>query len=207
MGNLETNLFMNKVYAACEWIVKLILLNLLWLFFSLCGLVVLGIFPATVAMFAVIRKWVQKKSDHNFTKVFFATYKKEFWKANLFGLVFSLMGLALYLDSLYIRSFEGALSFYLFCLLIMICLIYLAMLLFFFPMYVHLEMPFISYFKQITLLILSRPIETVVMVGSFLIVSFFLILLPGLILFMGSSLVSLIVMANAYRTFHKVSIS
>jgi uncharacterized membrane protein YesL len=34
-----------------EWAFNLFLLNILWLFFSLLGLFVLGIFPATVALF------------------------------------------------------------------------------------------------------------------------------------------------------------
>ncbi|WP_408008533.1 YesL family protein [Pseudalkalibacillus sp. A8] len=202
---METKLAINKFYSICEWCMKMILLNLLWLTFSLGGLIIFGFFPATVAMFAVTRKWVQKTEQINFFKVFLSSFKKEFWKANLIGLILFLIATALYLDLLFIQSFDGRLAFYSFCLIIMVCLFCFVIALFLLTLYVHIELPFIQYFKQSILIFLSYPLDTIIMVGSVLLITFFFLIFPGLILFMAGSLISLIVTINAHRTFRKLS--
>lgn len=47
------------VYAVCVWVWRLAWLNMLWLLFTLMGLVLLGFFPATVAGYQVARDWIQ----------------------------------------------------------------------------------------------------------------------------------------------------
>ncbi|MCF6411609.1 YesL family protein [Pseudalkalibacillus salsuginis] len=203
---MEIKLGINKFYNICEWCMKMILLNLLWLAFSLGGLIIFGFFPATVAMFAVTRMWVQKTEQINFFKAFISTFKKEFWKANLIGLILFLTTTALYLDLLFIQSFEGGLAFYSFCLIIMVCLFCFVIALFLLALYVHMELPFLQYFKQSILIFLSYPLDTIIMIGSVLLLAFFFLVFPGLILFMAGSLISLIVTINAHRTFRKLSI-
>ncbi|WP_408011392.1 DUF624 domain-containing protein [Pseudalkalibacillus sp. A8] len=44
-----------------EWAFILFLLNMLWFLCSLSGLIVLGVFLATVAMFAVTRKLIMSE--------------------------------------------------------------------------------------------------------------------------------------------------
>ncbi|WP_084028990.1 YesL family protein [Bacillus sp. J33] len=61
---------------------RLVYLNLLWIAFSLLGIVLFGFFPATAAMFSVVRKWIMGETDVRVFKEFWQTYRKEFWKAN-----------------------------------------------------------------------------------------------------------------------------
>ena len=82
--------FMRGVYSVSEWVMKFTYVNILWITFSILGLFVLGLFPATTAMFAVIRKWVLKLPDIPTFKTFTSAYKKEFLKSNVIGLMFSL---------------------------------------------------------------------------------------------------------------------
>ncbi len=54
---------MSALNKAFEWITKIAYLNLLWLGFTLLGLIIFGIFPATAATFTVARKWVTGYPD------------------------------------------------------------------------------------------------------------------------------------------------
>lgn len=83
-------------------------LNLIWLLFSLLGLGVLGLFPATVALFHTVRQWVLGEQDEPMLNRFWQQYKKRFLIANLAGWAFTLAGIMLYLNFEVIRAAEGA---------------------------------------------------------------------------------------------------
>jgi uncharacterized membrane protein YesL len=53
----------NGVYRFCEWVTRLAYLNLLWIMFSLAGLVVFGVMPSTIAMYTVTRRWLTEDVD------------------------------------------------------------------------------------------------------------------------------------------------
>ncbi|WP_062048944.1 YesL family protein [Bacillus sp. JCM 19034] len=73
-------------------------MNLIWIGFSAIGLFVVGFFPATIAMFAVVRKWVRGEQHNAVFRTFWSIYKQVFLKANLFGWVIALIGGVLYLN-------------------------------------------------------------------------------------------------------------
>ena len=56
--------------------------NALWVLFSLLGLIVLGIAPATVALFSITKDWAKKDWDQPVFQTFWQTYKTEFFRAN-----------------------------------------------------------------------------------------------------------------------------
>src|SRR5699024_6009992 len=47
-----------KFHYIATWVFNVAYLNLLWILFSIIGLVFFGLFPVTAAMFAIVRKWV-----------------------------------------------------------------------------------------------------------------------------------------------------
>lgn len=98
-----------KFYLLLEWVMWLAYINLLWIGSALIGLIVFGIFPATVAMFTVIRHLLLKDTTgKQILKTFALTYKREFFKSNVIGLIFTAIGYLLYLDFLYIQNMTGA---------------------------------------------------------------------------------------------------
>src|SRR5690625_6342583 len=54
---------MGGFYTLANWIMRLAYVNILWIAFSLVGIIILGFFPATIGMFTVIRKWIQGDGD------------------------------------------------------------------------------------------------------------------------------------------------
>lgn len=75
-----------KLMRILEFFTSFFLLNILWLLFCLP---VLTIFPATVAMYCVVRQWILHK-DYSVFKPFFQFFKKNFKTSFLLGLVWLL---------------------------------------------------------------------------------------------------------------------
>ena len=71
MEKLQSNL--NSLFT---WIYRLMIANFLWLFFTLNGFILGGVFPSTSALFAVCRKWI-KGEDVNIYNTFKNYYKKD----------------------------------------------------------------------------------------------------------------------------------
>ncbi len=67
------------------WFAKLVYLNILWIGFSLLGGLVLGLAPATMAMFAVSRNWTRGEQEFPLFALFWKKYREEFWAANAVG--------------------------------------------------------------------------------------------------------------------------
>lgn len=193
----------NRAYAATLWISKFAYLNVLWIGFSLVGLVVLGFFPATVAMFVVVRKWLLGDTDIPVFGTFWSTYKAEFIKSNGLGLILGVVGVLIVLDLFFIRNLGGSfvraiqIPIYLFIFAAVMTLLYI------FPVFVHYELKIVHMIKNSFLLMLINPLENVVMVISLVMVLFVVKYIPGLGFFFGGSLSAAIIMAACYRTFQK----
>lgn len=72
----------------CERIANLVYLNLLWGVFSLVGLGVFGVSPATVAVIYLLRKQKQQQmSEGELLREFAQVYRKHFINANKVGLI------------------------------------------------------------------------------------------------------------------------
>ncbi|MFA9556724.1 DUF624 domain-containing protein [Evansella sp. AB-rgal1] len=46
-----------NLYRVSEWLIRLAYINILWMLFTIVGLIILGIAPATATVFTIIRKW------------------------------------------------------------------------------------------------------------------------------------------------------
>jgi uncharacterized membrane protein YesL len=77
-----------RLYRFLEVLTNLLLLNLLWL---LMCLPVLTVFPATAAMFGVVREWVQKR-EPSVIRAFFSSFKANFKQSFWIGIVWTLLG-------------------------------------------------------------------------------------------------------------------
>ncbi|WP_077620288.1 YesL family protein [Bacillus sinesaloumensis] len=192
--------FILKVNEVCIWIFRLSCLNILWIVFTLLGLGIFGLFPATVAVFAVTRKWVMKEEPKLFI-TFWDTYKKEFLKVNLLGYLLLFFGLFLYLDLHFFRSIENSFVDYLPFIYIPIVILYLFTVLYIFPVYVHFELKFIHIIKNAFLFAISSPIISILMVIGISLVYLILYMVPIFIIFFSVSLVSFVIMWCANLAF------
>ena len=98
------------VRIGCVWIARLAWLNLLWLLFTLAGLVVLGIFPATAAGYQIARDLVHRPEsrDEPMLPRFAAQFRAGLVRANLAGWLILAIAVALALALRLAWTAEGA---------------------------------------------------------------------------------------------------
>lgn len=202
---------MNKVfnsanfYSLLEWIMWLTYVNLLWIGGLITGLGVLGFFPATAAMFTVMRELLREGSSvKNIFHSFASTYKNEFIKSNAVGFTMIGIGYVLYLDFLFIQNITGPLYYVLFTGLISVSIVYLITLLYIVPVYVHYKLPFFQYFRHAVLIGIVSPFMTMLMIAGLIVLYFILSSVPGLIPFITTSSIALILMGCSLLLFRKL---
>ena len=196
------NNFSSSLYKICLVISKLAYVNLLWILFTILGLGVFGLMPATVGLFAVIRKWVMDDKDISIFKTFWHNYRKEFLKSNLLGLILFLIGLTLYID--YIILPTGGLYTVLRIILVTITILYAITLLYIFPIYVHYEWKIRSYLKNSLLLGIAYPHFTLLMIIGVFALYFICMSFPSVIPFFSLSSLGSMLMWIAFLVLRRV---
>lgn len=201
---MNVNRLTGGLFWVSEWIVRLAYLNLLWVVFTLMGLVVLGFFPATTAMFAICRKWLSGEEDISIFKIFMKVYRKKFIKSNVIGLILTLITFVLYFDIQFFQSFQHFIFEVLTIIsFIMLFIIFIASL-YLFPSIVHYRFTLFDYLKNCLIFSIGRPLHTIIMLSGVFSIFFILVHIPGLIPLFGGSSVSLLLMCVAMRVFSKV---
>lgn len=185
-----------------NWCAKVIYLHLLWIIFTVLGLIVFGTMPATTAVFYVIRKWIEEDIDAPIFKNFYKSYKDHFVKSNILGIILVGIGLFLYYDYT-ISKMEIGIPFLHFIILV-IGFLYSIMLLYFFPVFVRYEFKFFDYYKKPFQLALGRPFETLAMIISMVLLYYFFHIFPLFFVIAGVPLIAYPSMWFAHRAFSQI---
>lgn len=186
------------------WLFNLFLLNLLWIFFTFAGFIVLGIFPATAALFAVHRRSIMEDNDIPVLKLFLINYRKEFFKANLLGYLLVFIGAVLYIDFRVVQLIsDKQLQSILVNITVVIMVVYGITLLYVFPLFVHFDQKLFQYPKNAIILAVGRPMRTLIMLLGLLLVIYFCFYITALIPVIGISLSSYIMMWTALKSLPK----
>lgn len=194
-----------KLYAAGTWVYKLALINVLWIGFTLLGGIVLGIFPATIAMFTVTRKWLTGREDIPTVKTFISTYKKEFLKGNIVGYVMVIIGFLFFFDIKFFQTFDSGI-FYLNYLFVGLFIIYCLMMLFIFPVYVHFKLSVFQYIKHSFLMLVISPLRTLSLFLMAFVIYYLTTQFTPALIFFGISIQVLMMMWIALKVFRKIEL-
>ncbi|GIN57226.1 hypothetical protein J8TS2_15450 [Lederbergia ruris] len=187
------------LYEIGNVLAKLIYLHVLWVLFTCLGLGVFGFFPATTALFSVIHKSIERKTEESVFRTFYSTYKNQFLKANGFGLMITALGLFLYWDiSISKQVIQSA---FLHVILLVFCFLYFITVLYFYPVFARYQLKGFQYIKQAFFIAISRPFETIAMILCLLILYYVFVFVPVLYVFMGAAMVAYPVMWFAMRAF------
>ncbi|GAE92162.1 yESV protein [Gracilibacillus boraciitolerans JCM 21714] len=137
-----------EFYRVSIWITRFAWLNILWLIFTLLGLVLFGIMPASIAMFSIVRKWVLKDFNVPIFQSFLLEYKRNFFRANLLGIVLYVIGyfLSVFLKYTGMMS-ESNLYPVLLGTFILAAFFYVLLILYIAPVFVHYELSFWQYIR------------------------------------------------------------
>jgi uncharacterized membrane protein YesL len=201
---MEWKGIMGMIYRACEWIMLLAYINILWILFTIMGAVVFGIFPATAAMFAIIRKWLIDKNNDSVFKTFWNYYRTEFIKTNILGSLLFVAGFILFLDLKIIELQNEFFQMIFLLILFLFAITYTVIVVYIFPVFVHYDLKMFEYIKNALLIGIANPIRTVLILTCLITAYFILRAAPGLLPFFSGSLFSIIVMTFACQSFNKI---
>lgn len=198
------NGILNKFHSLSTWISNLAYINILWLTFTLLGGVLLGIFPATIAMFFIIKRMFLEKSDFSILKEFTILYKKEFKKSNLLFFPFILLAIIVAADIRFISSLDFAFNslvvklFYV--LLFLLAMIFLYSLV----VYIYGARGKKEIFKSSLYILFNNPMTNLYILTGLLLLHFLTLKVAGLSLLFSGSVFSLIVLMIVQKTAKKL---
>lgn len=176
----------SAIYTILEWITKFAYVNLLWIIFTLAGGVILGFYPATIAMFGMVRDWLLGKSDLPVLKTFWLYYKRDFLKSNKMGLIINILFAFIIIDIYYIQvNINEALSWTYIPLFAF--MLFVALFLFFiFPSFVHYDLKVVSLMKNALLIMIINPIHSFLMIVCIVSAFFIMRAVPALFVIFGA---------------------
>ncbi|MFD1336709.1 YesL family protein [Oceanobacillus iheyensis] len=184
--------WMHSIDRIFVWISKAALLQLIWLSYTLAGLVVIGIFPATIAALGIARKWLQGNDDFSIWKTFKQIYVDEFKKSNVLGWVLLIVGVILYANFKVIESYPMNLpivvpfSFYL------IILFYFIIFVWSFPLLTHYNTSIFKLLKNAFIIGISKiHVSLLIMISLFSIV-YVSLQFPAFLFLFFSSLIAVV---------------
>lgn len=195
-------------YKFAVHITRLAYLNLLWVVFTLLGLIIFGFMPATAAMFSVTRKWVLGEPDIPIFKTFWKTYREEFFKLNVYGIIL-MVSVYLLVIGFNILFFHPSVVYKIASFgIVAIFILYAIVLTYFFPIYVHFDLKKgTDYVKWPFVIGIVHPILTLVLiVGISLLVYAVYSVFPGILFFFAASVVAYIITYGAAATFDKYEV-
>ncbi|ASN06703.1 YesL family protein [Virgibacillus necropolis] len=200
---MSTTGFMAVAYKITDWITKLAFINILWIGFTIMGLFIFGLFPATFAMFFVMSLLI-KKEDVPVFKTFWKFYKQEFLKSNFIGMIISIIAIIFYLEINFIADAGNSFLQLFYYPLIVLNLIFYLSVLYLFPTYVHYDLKLGHLFKNSFLIMTMNPMTTFFMLSGSLIIYFVIIYFPAILPFFSGSILSLLIMWAATVAFKKI---
>lgn len=180
------------LYSVTDWMVKLGYLNVLWMSFTVMGLGVFGLFPATFSVYAITRKWLNGETEINLFQNFKHHYFKEFTKTSSIGLIFTLLISIFTVNIVFYTGFQHDISkilMSLFGLLLMIIIILILLLL---PLFASVELKLFNYFRSTVYMMIIHPFQTLVLLIFTTLYLLILFTLPFLIPFFSISVFAVV---------------
>lgn len=190
--NKSENTFMRMM----DIFTHFLLLNVIWIISSLA---LVTFFPATTAMFAVVRKWTTEGIDAGLFSLYVSKFRENFRKSFVIGLIWIAAGVVLYVDGTILFQFSFPGHIILISLLMFAGIIYLFTTCYIFLVLVNYELSLFHTIKNALFLSVSKIFHTLlylVVIGMTMIIVYFF---PFFLLIAGSLQAFII-----YQIFHKM---
>lgn len=179
LQNILNNLF--------TWIYRLMISNFLWVFFSLYGFILGGVFPSTSALFAICRKWI-KGEEFNIYKNFKYYYEKDYKNSNILGYTMLCIIVILILDYMYFSAGSSVFDLYMSYLFIFLFIFMIISFIVMYSIYNNYELSLKDNLKFILIYPFSNLIISMVLaVLLSLAIYFIYVYIPPLSMFIGIS--------------------
>ncbi len=193
------NILDTRVYRWLEVATDFFLLNLMWL---VACLPVVTIFPSTAAMFGVVRDWVREK-EGSLTRTFITRFRENFGQSLLVGAIWTVFGVALFLDFLVANQLPFGAEIVLKSVLVLVSFLYAFGSVYLFPVMVHYDTDWKTVIKNSLLISIGRLPTTIVCVVLSAVMVGLTVVLPFLVIITGS-VTAYIVYRLCDRQFRKI---
>jgi uncharacterized membrane protein YesL len=196
------NVLDTRVYRWLEVATDFFLLNLMWL---VACLPVVTIFPSTAAMFGVVRDWVHGK-EGSLTRTFIARFRENFGQSLLVGVIWTVFGVALFLDFLVASKLSFGAEVVLKALLVLVSALYAFGSIFLFPVMVHYEADWKTMIRNSLLISIGRLPTTVMSLVLLAVMVGLTVVVPFLVIITGS-ITAYFVYRLCDREFRKIDVA
>lgn len=190
----------NKLYKTMEFLKSIFLLNTIWL---LMCIPIVTIFPATTAMFAVLREWKTQGEIQVFSA--FVRYLKANFKQGFFiGIVWLVFTSLLLGDFIITNQLNSNLKYVLFSVFFLLTIVYLFVTIMIFPVMAHYRVSWKGAIKNAFLLSLANlhyTILSLLILAAVILLCFYF---PGATL-MCFSMAAFLINALVSRGFQQVN--
>lgn len=194
---------MGRFAVISEWVYLLFVIQMFWFIGAVIGLGLFGIIPATLSMFAVFRKRLQD-GDVDIVRTFWNTYRTTFFKSQLTGLFWIVLGLFLYYDIRILFNYQNTFTFIIGAILISVLVIYLLATMILMPMNAHYEMTSSNRVRLSLMIAITMPHISIGLTLSTILVYFIATYIPILFFLCGISLAAFLYMKCSLKAFTKV---
>lgn len=195
---------MSRALVFAEWLYEILKLHFLWMIYIIRGIIVAGIFPATAAMYAVVRHWQLKREPKPISELFKQFYHENFKIANQLGWLFLLASFALISNFLYIPTYPEKFRVVMYAIILSLAVFLLILWIYVFPVIVHYKLSVANLFTVMLkagFVSLSGIIMQVLFVGIFLTIVYNL---PALFVLFGITPLALVQVAVSINVFNKI---
>lgn len=188
-----------------SWLADMLHIQVLWIAYTIAGLVVGGFFPATFAMFAVMREMIHKSPDFSFHKKFKSEYRANFIKSNKLGYTLVIVAIALVFYFRMTINLDGSWA-VLFVFLGYGAIILALLSLLYVPVvFAHFDLSISQILRHALIIMFASPVQSL---ANVVIVILFGVLtqeLPALTPFISFAMFSYGITYFAYRAFNRLS--
>lgn len=198
---MYANGFISSIDRIATWITRMALLNLLWVLYTLLGLIIGGVFPATVAALGIVRKWLMDEQDIGIWETFKDIYKQEFISANGLGWILNVIGGILYFNYRAIEAFQGQLSFIVPFAYYLLLFFFFLVIIWSFPLKAHYDAGILQLIKNALILGLTKIHISIAVLITLFAVAYLSLEVPTVTLFFLFSLSALIWFWFTFRVF------
>ena len=150
------NILESRLYRWLEILSNFFLLNILWL---LVSIPLITIFPATAAMFAIVRDWSRGKETAIF-RPFFRYFRENIVQSLTVGVVWVTLGLIIFVEYRFVVMVTSWAQIPLLAFLFVLVLLYLGTAVFIFPVMVHFQAGWTQIIRNSFLISVSSPLKT-----------------------------------------------
>lgn len=196
----------SKLFVICEWVMRLAILNILFVFFSCAGFILFGVAPAFTAMSTIFKK-LYEGQDIQIAKSFYRIFKYEFFKSNKFGLLYAYIGILLFFNFLFTQTLPAQLQTGVMLIILLFAFLLVSSMIYVFPLYIKFETTTWRLIKNsfmIALAFLPRTLASVFLIAVLVVICAYQ---PILIFIFGFSSLCAITIINSKDCLQKIQTS